>query len=116
MVALTQRIGKGPTLYVGAVHKLVAFAFLGTPPTPYGRSKGCSMVDHIDEDKANCHVSNLRWVTRSENNNKFSYQRRPKNTPEQDQAYKERQRIAKRDYMRRKRAEKKSLKIEESEH
>lgn len=115
MVALTQRIGKGPTIYV-CVHKLVALAFLGTPPTPYGRTKGCTMVDHIDEDKSNCHVNNLRWVTRSENNNKFNYQRRPKNTPEQDAAYKERQRIAKRDYMRRKRAEEKSLKIEKSDN
>jgi hypothetical protein len=67
------------------------------------------MVDHIDEDKANCHVDNLRWVTRKENNTKYAYQRRPKNTPEQDAAYKERQRIAKRDYMRRQRAKKKGL-------
>ena len=35
-----------------------------------GTGKGCSMVDHIDEDKTNCNASNLRWVTRSENNNK----------------------------------------------
>ena len=113
MVSLTQRIGKGKVLYV-CVHKLVALAFLGKPPTPYGRSKGCTMVDHIDEDKTNCHVSNLRWVTRKENNTKCNYQRRPKNTPEQDAAAKERQRIAKRDYMRRKRAEEKKAKIEES--
>lgn len=111
MVALTQRIGKGKTLYV-CVHKLVALAFLGTPPTPYGRDKGCTMVDHIDEDKTNCHVSNLRWVTRSENNNKCNYQRRPKNTPEQAEAAKERQRISKRNYMRRKRAQEKQSKID----
>jgi hypothetical protein len=111
MVTLTQRIGKGKPIYV-CVHKLVALAFLGTPPTPYGRAKGCTMVDHIDEDKTNCHVSNLRWVTRKENNTKCNYQRRPKNTPEQQAAAKERQRIAKRDYMRRKRAEEKKAKIE----
>ena len=114
MVTLTQRIGKGKVLYV-CVHKLVALAFLGEPPTPYGRSKGCTMVDHIDEDKTNCHASNLRWVTRTENNTKCNYQRRPKNTPEQDAAAKERQRIAKRDYMRRKRAAEKKAKIEESD-
>jgi hypothetical protein len=111
MVALTQRIGKGKTLYV-CVHKLVALAFLGAPPTPYGRAKGCTMVDHIDENKANCHVSNLRWVSRSENNNKCTYRRRPRNTPEQAEAAKERQRIAKRDYMRRKRAQEKQSKID----
>ena len=71
-------------------------------------------VDHIDEDKTNCHASNLRWVTRRENNTKRDYQRRPKNTPEQAAAAKERQKIAKRDYMRRKRAEEKKAKIEKS--
>ena len=111
MVTLTQRIGKGKPLYV-CVHKLVALAFLGPPPTPYGREKGCTMVDHIDENKANCHADNLRWVTRLENNTKANYQRRPKNTPEQAAAAKERQRIAKRDHMRRKRAEQKLAKID----
>ena len=33
MVTLTQRIGKGKPVYV-CVHKLVALAFLGNPPTP----------------------------------------------------------------------------------
>lgn len=113
MVTLTQRIGRKEPIYV-CVHKLVALAFLGPPPTPYGRSKGCTMVDHIDEDKTNCNASNLRWVTRLENNTKAAYQRRPKNTPEQQAAAKERQRISKRDYMRRKRAEEKVSKIEES--
>ena len=115
MVSLTQRIGKGKTIYV-CVHKLVAFAFLPPPPTPYGRDMGCSMIDHIDEDKTNCSADNLRWVSRRENNTKYKYRRRPKNTPEQVEAAKERQRIAKRDYMRRKRAENKSLKIEKSDN
>ena len=113
MAKLTQRIGKGKVITC-CIHKIVAFAFLGNPPTPYGAEKGCSMIDHIDEDKTNCHADNLRWVTRSENNNKCKYRRRPKNTPEQDKAYKQRQRIAKRDYMRRKRAQQKQAKIEES--
>ena len=33
------------------------------------------MVDHIDEDKTNNCADNLRWVTRSENNNKLDYPR-----------------------------------------
>jgi len=110
-VCLTQRIGKGKKLDV-CVHKLVAFAFLGNPPTPYGQGKGCTIVDHIDEDKTNPAADNLRWVSWKENNTKLPYKRRPKNTPEQQAAYKERQRIAKRDYMRRKRAEEKQSKID----
>ena len=102
MVTLTQRIGRKKPIYV-CVHKLVAFAFLGPPPTPYGATKGCTMVDHIDEDKANCNASNLQWQTRQGNNTKYPYKRRPKNTPEQAAVAKERQRISKRDYMRRKR-------------
>ena len=111
MVSMTQRIGKGKTLYA-CVHKLVAFAFLGPPPTPYGTTKGCSIIDHIDEDKTNCNVDNLRWISRRDNNIKHPYKRRPKNTPEQDAAYKERQRIAKRDYMRRSRQKKKLSKLD----
>tara|TARA_R110000822_G_scaffold251423_1_gene378276 strand:+ start:226 stop:672 length:447 start_codon:yes stop_codon:yes gene_type:complete len=42
------------------VHRLVATAFL-----PNDDNKPC--VDHIDRDKTNNHVSNLRWVTHSEN-------------------------------------------------
>ena len=115
MVALTQRLGKKGIKYC-CVHTLVALAFLGTPPTPYGRTAGCTVVDHIDEDKTNCSFANLRWVTRRENNTKHAYQRRPKNTPEQAQAYKERQKIAKREYERRKRAKDKEAKIEESDN
>ena len=62
MVCLTQRIGKGKVLDV-CVHKLVALAFLGPPPTPYGKSKGCSIVEHKDGNRANCCANNLRWVT-----------------------------------------------------
>ena len=111
MAKLTQRIGKGKVITC-CIHKIVAFAFLGKPPTPYGATKGCSMIDHIDEDKSNCSASNLRWVTRRENNTKMNYKRRPKNTPEQAAAAKERQRIAKRDYMRRQRAKLKAVKID----
>ena len=112
-VKLTQRIGKGKVITV-LIHKLVAFAFLDSPPLPYGQKVGHCCIDHIDEDKSNCNASNLRWVTIRENNTKAAYQRRPKNTPEQAEAAKERQRISKRDYMRRQRVKQKEAKIEES--
>ena len=49
--------GKNNWLYV---HHLVAETFLGPRP------EGCE-VDHIDHNRANNAVSNLRWVTRLEN-------------------------------------------------
>ena len=108
-VNLTQRIGRGKIKTV-LVHALVAFAFLGKPPTPYGRKRGCTLIDHKDDNKLNCCADNLQWFSRQENNTKHPYQRRPKNTPEQAAAAKERQRISKRDYMRRQAAKKKKLK------
>jgi hypothetical protein len=43
------------------VHRLVAEGFV---PNPDNKPE----VDHIDRNKLNNHMSNLRWVTRSENN------------------------------------------------
>lgn len=43
------------------VHKIVATAFYGDQP-----SQG-HVVDHIDTDRINNHIENLRWVTRLEN-------------------------------------------------
>lgn len=43
------------------VHRIVATAFLGEPPTPE------HVVDHIDTNKQNNRPENLRWVTRFEN-------------------------------------------------
>lgn len=52
----------GPTHYVRYyVHVIVAMAFLGPPPP------GCTIVNHRDGNKLNNHVSNLEWVTPSEN-------------------------------------------------
>lgn len=63
-VNLTQRIGRKNTISV-YVHKLVALAFLDAPPTPYGRSKGCTGVTHKDGNRSNCHIDNLKWSTRN---------------------------------------------------
>jgi len=48
-----ERVGK-------SVHSLVAAAFIGPRPAGYD-------VDHIDRDKANNRVENLRYVTHAEN-------------------------------------------------
>lgn len=43
------------------VHRIVAFAFLGEPPTAQ------HVVDHIDTNRQNNRPGNLRWLTRLEN-------------------------------------------------
>jgi len=43
------------------VHRIVAFAFLGEPPTSQ------HVVDHIDTNRQNNRPENLRWVTKLEN-------------------------------------------------
>lgn len=50
------------------VHRIVAFAFLGAPPTDQ------HVVDHIDTNRRNNRPDNLRWLTKLENvlNNKIT--------------------------------------------
>lgn len=43
------------------IHRIVATAFHGTPPTPE------YVVDHIDTNRQNNRPENLRWITRLEN-------------------------------------------------
>ena len=43
------------------VHRIVAIAFIGEPPTPQ------HVVDHIDTNRRNNRPENLRWVTKLEN-------------------------------------------------
>ena len=44
------------------VHRLVGFAFIPNPDPEHR-----TVIDHIDSDKTNNHVSNLHWVTVKEN-------------------------------------------------
>ena len=66
MVHLRKRLGQRGEITV-AVHKLVAYAFLPPPPTPHGRGKGCSLIDHDDHNRSNNCVDNLLWNTGSGN-------------------------------------------------
>lgn len=59
VTGLINNYGKTDTLLI---HRLVAMAFIPNP-----NNKPC--VDHIDGNKSNNHVDNLRWVTYKENNN-----------------------------------------------
>ena len=45
---------------IHSVHRLAGLAFLANP----GEKE---IVDHIDGDKTNDHINNLRWATKSQN-------------------------------------------------
>ena len=57
--------------YCHLAHRLVAIAFI-----PNRQKK--QIVDHIDGNKSNNNVENLRWATVAENNSNPNTQRRPK--------------------------------------
>ena len=125
-VNIQQRIGKKQPKCV-PVHKLVAFAFLEPPPVPYGKTKGCCNIDHIDGNKLNNHISNLQWMSCRDNMFKSKGLENP--TKQQltsrkiakkytEDIYSDPVRLEKRrkyfrEYMRRKRAAEKQVKIEE---
>ena len=55
-------VGKPGQYQSKYIHRLVATAFHGEPPTAFHE------VAHWDGDKQNNHYTNLRWATRKENN------------------------------------------------
>ena len=51
----------GGTVKTEYVHRMVAIAFIGPPPT------ADHQIDHIDHNRANNNVTNLRWMTKQDN-------------------------------------------------
>lgn len=55
-------LSKGGKATTKTLHRLIAVAFIPNP-----ENKPC--IDHIDTDRTNCSIENLRWVTAKENSN-----------------------------------------------
>ena len=55
------RLSKNGITKTIKIHRLVGFAFIPNP-------ENLREIDHIDQNKANNSISNLRWVSRSNNN------------------------------------------------
>lgn len=62
---LTVDLYKNNKSYKVTIHKLLAEAFIPNPD-----NKPC--IDHIDGNRTNNALSNLRWATYSENNSRFN--------------------------------------------
>jgi HNH endonuclease/NUMOD4 motif len=79
VVILSDFKGQSGKNYRRFVHRLVALAFVGEPPTID------HTVDHIDTNAQNNHVSNLRWATKEEqqlnHRNKNEWPIAPENLP-----------------------------------
>jgi hypothetical protein len=68
-IALFSYSGKRKGFYI---HQLVAMTYLGHEPCGYDR-----VVDHIDNDKLNNHVSNLQIISQRENSSKDKFRYNP---------------------------------------
>ena len=120
-LVLQQRLGQKGEKQV-CVHTLVALAFIGNPPTPMGRTKGCSVVDHKDENKLNNNVDNLHWISVKDNICKHPYRKFQPVEKTDDEKLVQRhkdlynQRMRQRRLRERKRIKLKSSKIVESDN
>lgn len=57
----TYILSKDDKRYARKMHRLVLQAFVGAPPTGY-------VADHVNRDRADNNVENLRWASRSLSN------------------------------------------------
>lgn len=71
----TQRDSRGYNTVRIALHRLVAHAYHGPPPTPE------HVVHHIDNNPRNNAASNLEWLTQAENTRRYFKGRLRKLTP-----------------------------------
>ena len=60
-VNLTQRLGRQKPI-TALVHKLVALAYLPPPSLPPGRLSGQSRIIHVDGNRSNNDLANLKWT------------------------------------------------------
>ena len=115
-VTLQQRLGQKCEIQP-YVHTLVALAFIGPPPTPMGRTRGSSVVDHRDENKLNNNVDNLHWISVKDNICKKPYGKYQPVVKTEDEILVQqvRNRHSHKLAMRRLRDKQKAVKIEESD-
>lgn len=64
---LVVNLRKDRQTYAKKVHHLVAIAFLGPPPGPFGPGPGQCEVNHKDGNPLNPRVENLEYCTRAAN-------------------------------------------------